>query len=92
MNQACTDIEAAVTALGTAYASYVAGCRSAKAAAARPQDIDNAVSSAQLDGVIAGRLCALGLAPVLGCSLAGVGTQASTWVSPWQAKVTATVP
>lgn len=53
----------------------------------RAEDVDNSISTAQLNAVIAGRLTALGLAPVLTQSQAGAGTQASTWVPAWQSKI-----
>ena len=59
---------------------------------ARAEDIDNGISSAQLATLIAGRICALALSPVLGHSLATVGTQPAAWASAWAAKVTAIVP
>ena len=97
MNTAVANIESALVALGSAYSSYVAGNRTAKqdwAASrglARAEDIDNAVGSPQLNACIAARMCALGLAPLLTQGLSA-GTQASTWVAAWQAKITATVP
>ena len=98
MNAALVNIEAAVTALGAAYAAYESGRRQAKAARLtalghlRAEDIDNAISTSQLDAVIAGRMNAVGLDHVLGHGLAGAGTQPADWVVAWASQVTSTVP
>lgn len=58
----------------------------------RGEDIDNAISTSQLDAVIAARLNALGVASVLTHSPHSAGTLAAKWVGAWSAKVTAIVP
>ena len=55
------------------------------------EEIDNALSTQQLCRVIAGRLRALGAAPLLHASASETPRQA-TWTTAWNAKVTQLVP
>jgi len=87
MTGALTNIEAALQGLATAYAAFEDGRSTAKRARARElgdsraEDIDNACSTAHLDRLIAGRMCALGLRQVLRQTPAAVGAEAVTRLS-----------
>jgi len=97
LTDAVTAIETALAALGTAYGNYGTALSAAKASRAvalgptRAPELDNAISTAQLSHVLAGRLRALGVVEVLHAP-ASTTPQSAGWVAAWNANVTAIVP
>ena len=97
ITDAVTAIEAALAALGTAYANYNTGLAAAKVSRAaalgstRAPELDNAISTAQLAHVLAGRLRSLGVVEVLHAP-ASTTSQPAGWTTSWNALVTAHVP